>query len=99
VSKLTLKDGTEVEVLPQTAEMDACTGCELPVPVPAPGPDAPIEGQTSLCMACGTVNIFGPELRLREATDEELDQVVDEHGTDGPLGAAAYVQLERRRRS
>lgn len=100
--ELTLKNGMRVKVVQGSEEMDACTGCGLPVPVPKQAPNIdptmlPKEGQPSACMVCGTVNIFGFDLRLREATDEELDQIVDEHGVNSCTGAAAYVQRERRR--
>lgn len=92
-----LKDGTEVELFEQSGDMDACPGCRLPAPVPKPGPvgDAPQEGDETQCMACGMISYFDEGLRMRGASREELQAVLDRDGVESPRGAAAFVWLER----
>jgi len=99
--KLTLKNGAEVEVVPTSSELDACTGCGLEVHVPkaAPGQEyeLPQPGELSLCLGCGTISIFQEDLKLRPATDAELEDILKRKGPRDQTGAAAFVQLERRR--
>ena len=36
------------------------------------GPDRPLPGDFTLCIRCGSLNVFAEELTLRAPTDEEL---------------------------
>jgi len=92
-------DGHTIEALEPSGEMDACPYCGLPVPIPMPGPKAPQAGQLSLCTACGGVSFFEEDMRLREATDEELQEVFEEFGADHMIGAGALATLTRRGKS
>ena len=38
---------------------------------------APVEGDLTVCVGCGGVMVFGKELVLRRASQEELDELDD----------------------
>lgn len=58
-----------------------CWHCDMALDAatdPEDEQSVPTEGAVSICLYCGAVGIFGPELALRPPTEAELDELAND---------------------
>lgn len=82
-----------------------CPGCNHALDSVAPDPSAPRDrakpGDLTICFYCGSILIFGEDLRVRFPTHEEKVEVIQDPGIYRPLQAAQQqilLQLKTRGR-